>query len=286
MQFRIDWNDLRYVLAIHRGGSLSAAARELGVNQSTVSRRLAALQAALGAQLFERAGSAFLSTDAGKSVLSYAERVERELLSLEKEISGSSQQPHGVVRITSVPTIINRLLVPRLPALIERHPGLRIEAIAEVRSVRLTQRETDIALRLIRPQPGTAICQRIGSIAYAVYAAQESHASAIPWITYEEGYAHLPQARWVAQHDAGVTPIPLAVSDGDTILQAVQSGIGCGVLPTFIADEIPGLVRLSPGPPILQRDVWLLVHPDLRKTARVSAVIDWLDEVMQTVSSS
>lgn len=286
MQFCIIWNDLRFFLAIHRGGSLSAAARALGVNQSTVSRRLAAAEAALRTQLFERTGSAFLPTDAGRSVLGYAERVERELLSLEKHLGGGKEQPQGVVRVTSVPTIINRLLIPRLPSLLQRYPGLRIEAIAEVRSVSLTQRETDIALRLIRPQPGLAICRRIGTIAYAVYATAGKQASELPWITYEDGYAHLPQARWVAQQHAGPNDVPLAVSDGDSLLQAVRSGIGRGVLPTFIADEIPGLVRVSAGPPILRRHVWLLVHPDLLKTARVSAVSDWLGEVMQTISSS
>jgi DNA-binding transcriptional LysR family regulator len=286
MQFCINWNDLRYFLAIHRSGSLSAAARALGVNQSTVSRRLAAAEAALGSQLFERAGSALLPTDAGQSVLEYAERVEREVLSLEEHIAGTDQRPQGVVRITSVPTLINRLLIPHLPALLQCCPGLRIEAIAEVRSIRLTQRETDIALRLLRPQAGSAICRRIGTISYAVYAAKGKHATNLPWITYEEGYAHLPQARWVARRRAGGKDIPVTVSDGDSLLEAVQSGIGRGVLPTFVADEVPGLVRLSPGPPILQRDVWLVVHPDLRKTARVSAVLDWLDDVMQTVASS
>ncbi len=286
MQFRINWNDLRYVLAIHRGGSLSAAARVLRVNQSTVSRRLAAAETALGSQLFERTGSALLPTDVGKSMVEHAERVERELLSLEERIGGADQPAHGVVRITSVPTLINRLLIPRLPSLIQRYPGLRIEAIAEVRSMPLTQRETDIALRLLRPQAGSAICRRIGTISYAVYAADDKHASDLPWVTYEEGYAHLPQARWVARHHAGTKHIPLTVSDGDSLLRAVQSGIGRGVLPTFVADEVPGLVRLAPGLPILRRDVWLVVHPDLRKTARVSAVLDWLDQVMQTVSSS
>ncbi len=235
MQFCMNWNDLRYFLAIHRGGSLSAAARALGVNQSTVSRRLASAEAALGKQLFERAGSALLPTDAGRSVVGYAERVERELLSLEKDVADGSQQPQGVVRIMSVPTIINRLLIPRLPSLLQRHPGLRIEAIAEVRTIRLTQRETDITLRLIRPQRGTALCRRIGTIGYAVYAAAETRASELPWITYEDGYSHLPQARWVTKHRSGIKNIPLVVSDGDSILQAVQSGIGRGVLPTFVA---------------------------------------------------
>jgi DNA-binding transcriptional LysR family regulator len=286
MQFCINWNDLRYFLAIHRSGTLSAAARVLRVNQSTVSRRLAAAEAALGSQLFERAGSTLLPTDAGKSVVEYAERVERELLSLEEHIAGADQRPHGVVRITSVPTLINRLLIPRLPSLLQRCPGLRIEAIAEVRSIRLTQRETDIALRLLRPQAGSAICRRIGTLSYAVYAAEDKDASDLPWVTYEEGYAHLPQARWVARHRDSIKHIPITVSDGDSLLQAVQSGIGRGVLPTFVADRVPGLVRVSPGPPILQRDVWLVVHPELRKIARVSAVLNWLDEVMQSISSS
>lgn len=286
MQFCINWNDLRYFLAIHRSGSLSAAARVLQVNQSTVSRRLATAEAALGSQLFERAGSALLPTDAGKSVVEYAERVEREVLSLEEHIFNAEQRPHGVVRVTSVPTIINRLVIPRLPLLLQRCPGLRIEAIAEIRTMRLTQRETDIALRLLRPQAGSAICRRIGTISYAVYAAEGKNASDLPWITYEEGYAHLPQARWVARHHKGIKQIPIAVSDGDSLLQAVQSGIGRGVLPTFVADEMPGLVRVSPGPPILQRDVWSVVHADLRKTARVSTVLNWLDQVIQTISSS
>jgi DNA-binding transcriptional LysR family regulator len=165
-----NWNDLRYLLAIAQGGSLSAAARRLRVDDTTVARRLAAAERALGARLIERVDGAMRPTPAGEVAIGHAERIEREMQDLQNRIGGADQAVAGTVRLTSVPLVVNRLLVPSLPALAAAHPLLRLELIAESRNLSLTKGEADIALRLARPRGGgTVVARRIGRLAYAVY---------------------------------------------------------------------------------------------------------------------
>lgn len=275
----MNWNDLRYVLTVARVGTLSAAARRLGVNQTTVARRLAVAEAALGARLFDRVGGALHPTKAGEAAIARGEQVEQQLDALERAIAGTDAVPAGLVRLTSVPILVNRLLIPALFELYSRHPGLRVELIAEPRNLSLTRREADIALRLARPERGPALARRIGRLDYAVFALRRRKAQALPWITYEEGLGHLPQARWMAAaaRDGGLAP--LQANDAEAILQAVRAGLGKSLLPSFLASQEPGLERLSGPKPILSREMWLLVHRELRPQARIGAVISWLEAV-------
>jgi DNA-binding transcriptional LysR family regulator len=215
-------------------------------------------------------------TAAGEAAIVRAARVEQEVEALETGVTGSEAGVTGLVRLTAVPILANRLLIPALPKLFTAHPGLRLELVAEPRNLNLTRREADIALRLARPESGTALARRIGRLDYAVYAPRRREG--LPWVTYEESLRLLPQARWVAA--AGGDEGPLLVNDAEAILQALHAGLGKALLPCFVADGDPRLRRL-PGPKVaLSRPLWLLVHRELRVQPRIAAVIAWLERLM------
>jgi len=287
----LNWNDLRFVLAVAREQSLAAAARRLGVNESTVGRRIADAESKLGARLFERAGGALWPSAAGETVLAAAERVEMEVQTVHEEVSGSDDTVAGTVRLTSVPILVNRVLVPALPVLFEGHPALRVELIAEPRDLSLTRREADIALRLARPRREmTVVAKRVGRLDYAVYEpADRISAAPLPWITYEDRMADLPQWWWMAEQPVpGDMPPPLKVNDAEAIVEAVKAGLGRSLLPVAAARREPALAVGGEGSVVLSRELWMMVHPELRNMARIRAVIGWLETVIggleQTVS--
>lgn len=276
----LEWSDLRYLLAAVRAGSLAGAARRLGVHETTVARRIAAAEAALGAALFERADGTFRPTRAGELAIRHAEHVEQEIVGLAGKIAGIESGAAGTVRLTAVPIIVNRVLIPAMPRLHARHPDLRVELIADSRDLSLTKREADIALRFARPRAGgsAVLARRIARLDYAVFGpARARRTATLPWITYEDGLAHLPQARWIAAQRPA-DPSPLLVNDAEAIVQAVRAGLGKSLLPRRIGERIAGLRRLEhSGLAGLSREVRLLVHADLRRLARVAAVIAWIE---------
>ena len=275
----LDWDDLRFVLSLARCRSLAGAARQLAVNESTVGRRVARAEQCLGARLFERTLGSFQATEAGEAVVAGAERIESVLHALAATTSGADRLAAGVVRITSVPMLVNRLLVPALPALLAAHPQLRVELIAEPRDLSLTRRETDLALRLARPgkELGT-VARRIGRLEYAVYGPTRRNNRAPTWITYQDAMADLPQCRWMANRiseQGGAAP-PLRVNDAEAIISAIKAGMGISLLPVAVGDREPGLRRRETSGPPFSRELWLLTHPDLRDLVRTRVVTDWL----------
>jgi DNA-binding transcriptional LysR family regulator len=278
----MDWNDLRYVLAVSRAGTLAAAARRLRVDQTTVARRLAEAERALGACLFERVDGSLRPTRVGEAAIFQAERVEQEVEVLERGIGGADARVAGSVRLTAVPVLVNRLLVPASAALQDAHPGLRLELIADSRNASLTRREADIALRFARPDSGRdVLARRIGHVGYALYGPRR-RAKTLPWLAYDESFAHLPQARWIEQARGGEPVAPLALSDAEAIAAAVRAGLGKSLLPCFAADRDPGLRRLGDRV-VLTRELWLLTHAAMRHQARIAAVIDWLTRLVKAL---
>jgi DNA-binding transcriptional LysR family regulator len=285
-----NWNDIRYLLAISRGSTLAVAARQLGVDDTTVARRLAALQTAHGTRLYQRLADGRLHlTDAGERAALRAEAIEREIGRMHAEISGADSEIAGTVRLTSVPIVVNRMLVPAARQLLTRHPALRLELVADARDYSLTRREADLALRLARPKTGgTRVkARRVGLLRYGVYVAAgcpRRDARRQPWITYDETMAHLPQARWMAAALGGHSGMlaHIRVNDAETALEAVVAGLGRSLLPRLAADCDARLRRVSVGgrEPVLTREVWLLVHAELARLARITAVADWIDATM------
>jgi DNA-binding transcriptional LysR family regulator len=285
-----NWNDLRYLLAVARGETLAGAARLVGVDDTTVARRLAALQQRLGVPLYQRSAEGTLAlTRAGERAVLRAERIEREIGALGAELTGAGGAAAGTVRLTAVPIVANRILVPASAALLKRHPGLQLDIIGEARDLSLTRREADLALRLARPQTGgtRVLARRVGALHYAAYApaaCPPREVERLPWITYDEAMAHLPQARWIATRasERGETIAALRVADAEAVLEAVIAGLGRSLLPSAVAESETRLKRVGAGRgvPALSRDLWLLMHRELKSLARIEAVIDWIDAMV------
>ena len=278
-----NWNDLRHVLAVARARALAPAARSLGVNETTVARRIARAEQSLGSKLFDRVDGAMVPTQAGEMAVERAERMEVEMDLLRGDASGVDGSATGTVRVSSIPLIVNRVLVPGLSRLYASHPHLRLEVTAEPRNISLTKREADIALRLARPErEQKVVARRIGTLSYAVYGPSRRMAGPLPWITYDAGMAALPHVAWIEKAirlDQGRPP-SLTVNDFEIALHAIRAGAGKSLLPCAIADREPGLRRLDGPAAVLDRELWLMVLPELRSLARIRAVIDWLDEVV------
>jgi DNA-binding transcriptional LysR family regulator len=286
----MNWNDLRYVLAISRRGTLAAAARLLGVDNTTVARRLAAIQETIGARLYERLADGTLQlTASGQRAALHAERIEREIGALDAALSDADNIVSGTVRVTSVPIIVNRVLVPAAQILHKRHPALQLELIGESRDLSLTRREADLALRLARPKTGgtKVTARRVGTVRYDVYASASysaREAKALPWITYDEAMAHLPQARWIAAAAAmrnGGKIGAVRVNDAETVLETVIAGLGRSLLPRVIADRDSRLQRVGAEQrtSALTRELWLLTHSELRRLARIEVVAEWIAQI-------
>ncbi len=279
----LDWNDLRHVLVLSRTRRLSRAARQLGVDATTVARRLARIERALGSRLFERIDGALLPTDMGHLVAGQAEQIENRIEQIGHAATGADSKAAGAVRLTAVPMILNRLLVPALPRLLRANPLLQLQLVAEPRNLSLIHREADIALRFGRPdREQRVIARRLADLGYGVYGPARASNRRLPWITYESGLASLPHVRWIADAMKGEpeTGSGLTVNDSDVAVHAIRAGLGQSLLPLCIGDRQPGLKRLSGRNPVLSRELWLLVHPELRHLARIAVTVDWIETVL------
>lgn len=284
----VNWNDLRYILAVSRGKTIAAAAQMLSVDDTTVARRLAAVEATIGARLYQRRGDGTLQlTTSGERAALHAERIEREVHALDGALS-DAKDISGTVRVTSVPIIVNHILVPAANVLLQAHPQLVLEFAGDARALSLTRREADLALRLARPKTGgtKVTARRIGTLRYAVYASASCPAhetEKLPWISYDDAMAHLPPARWIAaiaiRHDERIAGV--RVDDAEPLLEAVAAGLGRSLLPCIIADKDARLRRLGAKrrTPLPARELWLLVHSELRSLGRIEAVIKWIERI-------
>lgn len=289
----MDWDDLRSFLAIARHGTLSAAARALGVRQTTMGRRLAALEARMGARLLQKTPAGYVPTAAGEAILGNVERIEAEALAIGRRIGGRDARLEGTVRVTTIETLAAEILLPALPPFHAAHPGIEIEIMAEQRSLSLTRREADIAIRLARlPQQDLAV-RRIGTLGCAIYAAapylaghgMPDFAAGAPGhavIRRGAEMAHLPEQAWFAAL-TGQARAVLRSNASSVIREAARQGLGLACLTRYLGDT-EGLVRLpapSPGP---EREIWLAVHSDIRHVPRIRAVSDFLAETVRAAA--
>lgn len=271
----MDWDDLRTFLAIARQGTLSAAARTLGVTQPTMGRRLAALEARSGARLLQRLPDGYALTPLGESVLGNAERAEAEVLAAERLITGKDVALEGVVRLTTVDTLAARIVAPALAELQWRHPGIIVELVPDTRSLSLSKREADIALRMSHFEGHEIAARRVGVLAMSIYASpdcvQRVKQGDVRLVTALDDQVHLPEFEWLreAYPDASVG---FRSNSREVQIHATLAGAGIAALARYRADPEPGLVRLNLAKPDLVREIWLGVHVDLRHMPRVRAV--------------
>jgi DNA-binding transcriptional LysR family regulator len=284
----LDWNDFRIVLAVARAGGLVRAAAALGVNHSTVFRRLNMLEDRLGVQLFERLPHGYEPTDAGAQVVAAAERIEAETLTLERDLAGRDARLCGRLRVTSSETLAFRILTPEVVRFREAHPGVEIELVIENRQLDLTRREADLAFRATRPTQGDLFGRKLADVAWAVYGAETylatRDAPAAPgelaaqaMIGWDSAAGSVKAAQWLA---ATVPESAIVYRSSSLINQllAVKAGIGLALLPCYLADPEPDLRRALPPIPELTRELWLITHMALKSTARVRAFMDIVGE--------
>ncbi len=275
-----NWDDLRMFLAVARTGSLSGAARRLGVNHSTVFRRIAGFEAAIGVRLFERLPTGYALTPAGVDTLGTAERVEADIAALDRTVTGQDLRLSGIVRITATDFLAFWLLPDHLARFRTTYRGIEIELVVGNEALNLSRRETDIALRIGNTPPETLVGRRVGRLTFAIYAAPAYHAAKPhivldqhDWIGLDEAHAAL--ARRFEEFLPGVRPAIRSNSVACTVRLA-KAGLGLAVLPRAIAERTADLIRVAEVPETFSLDLWLLTHEDLRHTARIRAVLDFL----------
>lgn len=289
------WDDLKVLLALHRRGSLKRAAEALGVNISTVSRRLDALEELLGAHLYDRTPDGVRPTAAAELLVPHAEGMERAVLGFVHGLEGLEVEVEGVVRITAPPGMVDSFLAPALVELANAHPRLRIQILASVGYADLSRHEADLALRIMRPAAGDLVAKRLASHPWCVVASP-AHAAmlngsgrlrepdATRWVTWGEDLAHMPDARWLATH-VSRERVVLETSSMTAQLEAVRAGLGAMVVPRPYA-ALPGLaeVRCSAAlakslAALPEGTLWLVGHRALREVPRIAAVWAWLERL-------
>ncbi len=293
----LDWDDLRFFLAIVRLGSLSAAAKELHVAQSTVGRRLASLEASLGVRLLNRTPEGYLPTLAGQDVRHQAERVEAEANALELSVGGRDRRLAGLVRVTCAETIASNLVAPCFGTLHLQHPDIMVELIPNLRELSLSMREADIAVRLRQPDQHDLVVRRIGTVAFGLYASPDyierhgdlDYASGCPGhhlITQLEGIQDATQTEWLADL-APRAQVAMQTSSHAAALEAALNGGGLASLMRFRADREAGLVRVGVPQlpcPIPSSGIFLVVHKDNRQVPRIRIALDHITQWVRALA--
>ncbi len=282
-----DWDDLRIVDAIAREGSLSGAARRLGVRHSTVFRRLAALEQKLGARLFERFRDGYAATPAGEKVAGLAARFAEDVLALERELAGQDLRPSGVVRIATTDSVA-AIMLRHVRQLRASHPAIKIDVAISNAMTNLTRRDADIALRPTPEPPETLVGRRVAEIAHALYASrahlpgERGDLADYDWIGLDDTLAGTVMGRWMRKKVPDER-IVCRVDALPALRDAAVAGLGVALLPCYLGDTTAELARVTPETmPEPRSMLWLLTHEDLKRTARIRVVMDGLGAALGT----
>lgn len=278
----MDWNDLRYPLAIAETGTLAGAARRLGVNHSTVLRRLDALERALGARLFERRRDGLSPTEAGELLLKAAQEVGARIDEMRRQLVGQDHQLTGQVRVTTAFVVMEHLLPQPLARFARLHPGIEVEVVENAALADLSRRQADIAVRMSRQVPQHLVGRQLGTARCRVYALRghpglpqavtplDTLLNQAPWIGFERENSSRVYDRWMHLH-LPPRQVRVRVDIFNSMVAMMRTGLGVGLLPSFCEPLLPQLVAVSDPIADLDTPIWMLTHPDLRRTARIQA---------------
>ncbi|MCE4226605.1 LysR family transcriptional regulator [Methylobacterium sp. C25] len=278
----IDWDDVRYFLAVARGGSVRGAAARLGVNHATVLRRVAQLEERLGVQLFEKLPSGYRITSAGEEVLELAERMEATSHQLEARVFGRDQGVRGLLRVTLPPPLATHLLVPDFVEFARLHPDIEIDISSSGELANLTNRDADVAIRVVYDRKtlplnlhglkGPEVFGGVYEARNRLSTVQADAPDPMRWIVIS---AHgIPD--WAGKIEIRSDAVPFRVSDAEAQLAVVRQGLGMTTLPCFVGDADPLLARV-PGIELhLYGTLWLLTQGEARKTKRVRLFTEFI----------
>ena len=275
----LDWNDFRIVLAISRMGTLSGAARTLKVNQSTISRALQRIERQARFPLFLNLAGRYQITPEGTQFLDVSEQMDRIVTGV--ELSVVHFDSIEMIRLTSIESVVVSYLLPKLAEFKKRFPAVSFELNGSNETMNLLKRGYDVALRMDREKKAASLIQRkVSDVGVAAYAKLDNKSTArrithADWIGYESALGAIPEEKWLRRKLKGRVP-RLRVGSYVAMEKAIQSGFGTGLLPIFIGDKNPDLVKVSGNKPVLNRSLWLICHPEARRQPGVSEFVKWL----------
>lgn len=285
---KLPWGDLQLVLLLSRAGSFAAAAEQMAVSTPTIFRHANELEKRLGTLVFQRDTTGVSLTSAGRELAALAERIEEDVGALEVRLANSDTEPAGVVRLASVDTLIAGPLMPVLAGFRQAHPAILVDLRSGIGMADFRRREVDAALRAGGEPPDSLVGRRLCRIEVAVYGQASRYAAGLDtlsredWVVPGDELGHLASAKWLKNSGYWARKV-LQVNSLLSLSIAVAEGMGLGVLPCYLADPNDKLVRL--GPPIgeLASDLWFLTHSELRHTARIRTLSDYLAQEYQAL---
>ncbi|MFZ6764855.1 MULTISPECIES: LysR family transcriptional regulator [Acetobacterales] len=287
-----NWDDLRFLLALDRTGTLLGAARLLGVSHSTVARRLAAAEEALQTRLFHRRGQMLLRSEAAEEVLAHAGRIEEEIAGLARSATGADARLEGEVRVTAPLALLTDFLVPHLPAFQRAHPGIRITLFGDLSLESLVHGEIDLGLRISRPVSDRLDIRRLAECRFALYAAPELAEQAckaaergmlaeLPHLQTTGQEVTMPEAQWMTALFPGRPPV-MSAATMPLLLAAARAGLGITALPCFLGDHEPGLRRIPVRHEGPCEKLYLVTKREQRGIARVRALVGFIDRMARS----
>ncbi|MBS7538755.1 LysR family transcriptional regulator [Ancylobacter lacus] len=281
----LSWDDFRLIKAVADARGLPAAAAQMGVNHSTVFRRLNQIEETLGGPLFERHRTGYALTPSGEELFALAARLDEEITSAGRKLAGREPTPAGELRVTIPDSIMMNLLVPVLGGFRRRYPEVRLDFVLSATSLNLSKRDADVAIRATDHPPENLVGRKIATINWALYGRAQDfpnpeavtfeELAARNWIGLGENFAHVQAAKFLHENIAPER-IVLRINSVLGLAEAIEEGIGIGHIPCMSGDARPLLVRLGPIEPTFSADLWLLTHPDLRHAPRVRAFLDYV----------
>lgn len=274
----LSWDDLRIIRAIGEGGALARAAEMLKINHSTIARRLLKVETVLGATLFDRRRSGYVATAKGEELIALAERVELDVVSVARRVTGHGDGPAGGLKITTSDSVLLTLLTPVIASFSARNPAIRMEVIVANRSLSLARGESDIAVRMTDRPPENLFGRKVARIAWAPYGAFQDPAPSPPdagemldrrWVSYTGELCGF-EAHRLVEEQLREDNVAYRTDSVAAAAAAIGAGLGVGYLPCMIGDFYPNLTRVGAIEPKLDDQLWLLTHPDIRKSDRIS----------------
>lgn len=269
----MNWDDLKVLLAVARCGTMTGAAKQLNVQHSTISRRIRALEDKLGASLLTKKQGHFVLTSAGVEVIKAASRIESEIVSFDGSVFGKDEQLSGPLNVTTFGDLASTLLMPMFSSFCEAHPQIDLHILVSNSTISLAQREADVAIRMSNSPTDTLIGKRIATVATAIYGStpyinrQKEESSKIKWLGVDCCGFH---KNWTKQ-TSGSDTHQFNCDDSVITAAAIREGLGVSFLPCFIGDADPLLERYSQPNPDHDLGLWILMHPELKRNARVIA---------------
>jgi DNA-binding transcriptional LysR family regulator len=282
----LNWDDLKFFLAVSHAGSVRAAAEELKVNHATVSRRINNFESSLGQRLFERTSQGYIRTRLGDEIFNEAAYLEERLSNVERRIIGNDEALSGEIRVTMPELVAEDLLLEGCALFCKKYPQVELDLVDSIKLLNLANREADVAFRIVKEPPEYLIGRKLAVLHRACYMTKNN----LPLLK-TEGW--LEQQNWIGWNDKQRKPIGKIAKEyprfsskhkiATAKLQAVatREGMGIGVLPCFVGDKDSELVRIPPYTSEAKYDLWILSHPDLRKNAKIQTFVRFMTEYVQ-----